>query len=174
MCGYFCIGFIDFMLAGKTLIDYTSLFSPYDFEKNDDLTLSYFKMNEWNPTELFDKYVNLSDKIKFRLSEINEIKDYFISDIQERKIMSKKLSKYIAVFSYFDLTLIALFAASGGISFISFTSVIGVPAGIASASFSFAFSLTADIVKRLLEKTSNKKKKHDNIFMLAKSKLKKY
>ena len=38
MCGYFYIGFIDFMLEGKTLIDYTSLFSPYNFEKND---------NEW-------------------------------------------------------------------------------------------------------------------------------
>ena len=33
MCGYFCIGFIDFMFAGKTLVDFTSLFSPYDFEK---------------------------------------------------------------------------------------------------------------------------------------------
>ena len=43
MCGYFCIGFIDFMLAGKTLIDYTNLFSPYDFDKNDQIILSYFK-----------------------------------------------------------------------------------------------------------------------------------
>ena len=43
MCGYFCIGFIDFMLAGKTLIDYTALFSPYDFNKNDQIILSYFK-----------------------------------------------------------------------------------------------------------------------------------
>ena len=43
MCGYFCIGFIDFKLAGKTLIDYTSLFLPYDFEKNDSIILSYFK-----------------------------------------------------------------------------------------------------------------------------------
>ena len=43
MCGYFCIGFIDFMFAGKTLIDFTSLFSPYDFEKNDNIILSYFK-----------------------------------------------------------------------------------------------------------------------------------
>ena len=45
--GYFCIGFIDFMLAGKTLIDYTSLFSPYDFNKNDNIILSYFK-DAWN------------------------------------------------------------------------------------------------------------------------------
>ena len=43
MCGYFSIGFIDFMLAGKTLIDYTNLFFPYDFNKNDQIILSYFK-----------------------------------------------------------------------------------------------------------------------------------
>ena len=43
MCGYFCIGFIDFMLAGKKLTDYTNLFSPYDFDKNDSIILSYFK-----------------------------------------------------------------------------------------------------------------------------------
>ena len=43
MCGYFCIGFIDFMFAGKTLIDYTNMFSPQDFNKNDSITFSYFK-----------------------------------------------------------------------------------------------------------------------------------
>ena len=43
MCGYFCTGFIDFMLAGTKLTDFTNLFSPYDFKKNDDITLSYFK-----------------------------------------------------------------------------------------------------------------------------------
>ena len=40
MCGYFCIGFIDFMFANKT---FSSFFSPYDFEKNDKITLDYFK-----------------------------------------------------------------------------------------------------------------------------------
>ena len=43
MCGYFCIGFIDFMLADKTLTDYTNLFSPYDFNENDSIILIYFK-----------------------------------------------------------------------------------------------------------------------------------
>ena len=42
MCGYFCIGIIDFMIANKTLISFTSLFSPYDFEKNDTIILKYF------------------------------------------------------------------------------------------------------------------------------------
>ena len=43
MCGYFWIGFIDFMLAGKKVIDYTNLFSPYDFKKNNDIIFTYFK-----------------------------------------------------------------------------------------------------------------------------------
>ena len=43
MCGYFCIGFIDFMLACKTLIDYTSMFSRYNSDKNDNIIFSYFK-----------------------------------------------------------------------------------------------------------------------------------
>ena len=43
MCGYFCIGFIDFLLAGEKLTDFTSLSFPYDFEKNDDTILSFFK-----------------------------------------------------------------------------------------------------------------------------------
>ena len=43
MCGYFCIGFIDFMLANKKLPDFTNLFSLYDFNKNDQIILSYFK-----------------------------------------------------------------------------------------------------------------------------------
>ena len=45
---------------------------------------------------------NLSDQIKFRLNEINKIRDYFNSEIQERKTMSKKLRKYNAAFDYFD------------------------------------------------------------------------
>ena len=43
MCGYFSIGFIDFMLAGKKLTDFTNLFSPHDFDKNDSIILRHFK-----------------------------------------------------------------------------------------------------------------------------------
>ena len=45
MCGYFCIGFIDFMLKGKTLTDFTTLFSPNNFDKNDDIILKHFLTN---------------------------------------------------------------------------------------------------------------------------------
>ena len=56
----------------------------------------------------------LSDQTKFRLADINKIKDYFNSEIQERKTMSKKLSKYITDFDYIDKTLIVLSATRGG------------------------------------------------------------
>ena len=59
---------------------------------------------------------NLNDQKKFRLNEINKIKDYFNTEIQERKIMNKKLSKYIAAFDYIDKTLIPLSEANGGVS----------------------------------------------------------
>ena len=45
MCGYFCIGFIDFMLAGKTFTEFTNLFSPNNFKKYDDIILNYFMNN---------------------------------------------------------------------------------------------------------------------------------
>ena len=45
MCGCLCIGFIYFMLEGKTLTEYTNLFSSNDFKKNDDITLNYFMSN---------------------------------------------------------------------------------------------------------------------------------
>ena len=45
LCRYFCIGFIDFMLARKTLTDFTNLFSPNNFKKNDDIILNYFMTN---------------------------------------------------------------------------------------------------------------------------------
>ena len=45
MSGYFCIGFIDFMLAGKTLTEYTNLFSTNNFKKNDSIILNYFMSN---------------------------------------------------------------------------------------------------------------------------------
>ena len=67
--------------------------------------------------------------------------------------------------------LIVLSATSSGVSIIPFTSIIGAPVGIASASLTLIFSLTTGIVKKLLNITRNTKKKHDKILMLAKSKL---
>ena len=85
--------------------------------------------------------------------------------------MSKSLSKYIASFDYFDKSLIVLSVATGSISIASFATVIGAPVGIMSASCSLAFSITTGFVKKFLKTTRNKKKKHNKIVMLARSKL---
>ena len=85
--------------------------------------------------------------------------------------MSKRLSKYIASFDYFDKLLIVLSATSGSISIASFATVIGATVGIASTSFSLAFPLPTGLVKKLLKTTKNKKKKHNKIAVIVRSKL---
>ena len=106
-------------------------------------------MNKGSTVEAIDAS-NLIDQKKFGLNAINEIKEYFNSKIQERKVMSKELSKYIAVFDYISKTLINLSAASGAVSILSFASLIGAPAGITSASVTLVFSLKTRIAKKLL------------------------
>ena len=113
---------------------------------------------------------NLNNQ-QFRLNKISEIQDYFIAEIKERELMSKKLSTYISFFDYFDKSLIVLSVTSGGVSIVSFATVIGIPVGITSASLSLAFSLCTGLIKKLLKATRNKKKKHNKIVMLARSKL---
>ena len=98
-------------------------------------------MNESNSIEAIGK-TNLTNQTKFRLDEISKIENYFIEEINQRKLCSKKLSKYVTTFDYIDKILIVLSATSSGVSIISFTSVVGAPVGIASARFTLIFSLT--------------------------------
>ena len=66
--------------------------------------LVILKMSECNSIETTNIYWKLCDQTKTGLNEIRKVKDYFNSEVQERKIMSEKLSKYIASFYYFDKT----------------------------------------------------------------------
>ena len=101
MCRYFCIEFINYMLKGKKLLDYTNLFSPNDFKKNDQVIKRILKMNN---------AIELTNVNKDRLDEINKIKDYFNNEIKERKDIIKKLNKYLVSFDYLDKIFIALSA----------------------------------------------------------------
>ena len=123
-----------------------------------------------NSLETIEK-TNLSEKTKFRLDEISKMENYSIEEINQRKSCSQKLSKYVTTFNNIDKILIVLSATTGAASIISFTSVIEAPVGMTSASFTLIFSLTTGIVTKLLNITRKKKKKHDKILRLSKSKL---
>ena len=113
----------------------------------------------------------LNDLKKFILDEINKIKDYLNSEIKERKDIIKKISKYIVAFDYADKLFITLSASFGTLSIALHATMVGIPVGIAEASLTLIFTVTTGVVKKLLNITRKKKKKHNKIIALARSKL---
>ena len=112
----------------------------------------------------------LKDLTKYRLDEINKIKDYFNAEIKERKDIVKKISKYIVAFDYADKVFITLSASFGTLSIISYAAIVGIPVKIAGASLTLIFTVTTGVVKTLLNIMRKKKKKHNKIIALARSK----
>ena len=92
--------------------------------------------------------ISLNDQAKFRLNEINKIKDYFNLEIKKRKAITKKLSKYITILDYTDEIFITLSASFGTLSIASHATIVGIPIGITGASLTVIFSLTTGIVKK--------------------------
>ena len=117
--------------------------------------------------------LELNDLTKYRLDEINKIKDYLNSEIKERKDIIKKITKYIVAFDYADKVFITLSASFGTLSIASYATVVGISAGIAGASLTLIFTITTGVVKTFLNITRKKKKKHNKIIALARSKLNK-
>ena len=115
--------------------------------------------------------IELTNVNKYRLDEINKIRYYFNNEIKERKDIIKKLNKYLVSFDYLDKIFIALSASFGTLSIASFASVVGTPAGIAGSSLTLIFTVGTGISKSLLKLTKKRKKKHNKIIVLAKSKL---
>ena len=109
--------------------------------------------------------------LAINISNEQQIKDHFLAEIRERELINKSLSKYIASLDYFDKSLNVISILSGSISIASFATIVGAPAGIIGASCGFIFSITSGFIKRFLKTIRNKKKKHNKIFVLARSKL---
>ena len=112
-----------------------------------------------------------NDLTKFRLDEINKIKDYLNSEIKERKDIIKKISKYIVAIDYAEKLLITLSASFGALSIGSHATVVGIPVGIAGPPLTVIFTVTTGVVKKILNITRKKKKKHNKIITLARNKL---
>ena len=115
--------------------------------------------------------IELTNVNKYRLDEINKIRDYLNNEIKERKDIIKKLNKYIVSFDYLDTMFIALSASFGTLSIASYASVVGTPAGIAGSSLTLIFTIGTGISKSLLKVTKKGKKKHNKIIALTKNKL---
>ena len=132
-------------------------------------------MAECNSDETSNMYANLNPTLsndqQFSINKINEVKDCFIAGFKERELMSKRLSKYIASCHYFDKSLVVLSVATGSISIASFATVVGAPEGIVTVSLSLAFLIFTGIMKKRLKATRNKKKKHNKINVVTRSKL---
>ena len=127
-----------------------------------ELLKEYLKMNN---------IIELTDVNKYRLDEINKIKDYFNNEIKERKDIIKKLNKYLVSFDYLDKIFITLSASFGTLSIASYASVVGIPAGITGASLTLVFTIGTGISKSLLKLTTKRKTKHNKITVLAKNTL---
>ena len=123
-------------------------------------------MNNLNVIKLTDSTEN-----KYRLDEINKIRDYFNNEIKERQNIIQKLNKYLVSFDYLDKIFIALLVSFGTLSIASYASVVDTPAGIAGSSLTLVFTIGTGISKSLLKVTKKRKKKHNKIIALAKNKL---
>ena len=116
-------------------------------------------------------HLELTDVNKYRLNETNKIKEYFDNEIKERKDIIKKLNKYLVSFDYLDKIFITLSASFGTLSIASYAAVVGLPVGIAGFSLTLMFTIGTGLNKSLLRVTKKRKKKHNKIIALAKSKL---
>ena len=116
-------------------------------------------------------YLELTDVNKYTLDEINKIEEYFDNEIKERKDIIKKSNKYLVSFDYLDKIFITLSASFGTFSIASHATVVGIAVGIAGSSLALIFTIGTCINKSLLQLTKKRKKKHNKIITLAKSKL---
>ena len=91
--------------------------------------------------------------------------------LKREKILLKRISKYIVAFDYAGKLFITLSASFGTLSIVSHAAIVGTPVGIAGASLTVTFTVTTGVVKKLLNITRKKKKKHNKIIALARSKL---
>ena len=97
--------------------------------------------------------LELTDVNKYRLDEIYKTRDYFNNEINKRKDIIKKLNKYIVNFDYLDKIFIALLASFSTLSIASYSTVIGLPVGIAGSSLTLVFTVGTGISKSLLKLT---------------------
>ena len=154
MCGFYCIAFIEYMLAGKTLLDYTNLFSLNNYKKNNETEYKYFK-NDYVKSRVEDKK--------------NERRIYLLEEINHNDLMSEKYKETCKYLNYVEHLLILASKITVCVTISRFASLVCVRVGITSSSVWINIcAITAGIKKY---KLVIKKKNHDKIVFLGKDML---
>ena len=149
MCGYFCIGFFNFMFKDKSLKDFTDLFLRHILKKWQTFLSYKQNINSKKPHRCETKhiYLQLGNTVWFTFSRIKQLHDFFIAEINYRQRISEKLNRYITVLYYFDKAFIILPGGDNDFSNFLFTTVIVTSVGIASVSNSLVFPVDNRIVR---------------------------
>ena len=154
MCGFYCIAFIEYMLAGKTLLDYTNLFSLNNYKKNNKIEHKCFN-NNYVKSRVEDKK--------------NERRIYLLEEINHNDLMSVKYKQTCKYLNYVEHLLISASTITGCVTISTFASLVCVPVGITSSSVWIKIcAVTAGIKKYT---SVIKKKNHDKIVLLGKDML---
>ena len=150
MCGFYSIAFIEYTIAGKTLLDYTNLFCPNYYKKNNKKIFKYFKYKCGREVSL-----------EFRLRKNDETRNYLLDEIKHKDLMNKKYKKTCKYFNYVEHLLILASTATGCVSFSALASLV---LGIKICAITAGIKQHKLIIKK-------KKKKPDKRVLLGKDKL---
>ena len=145
------------MLAEKAFLDYTNLFSPTEYKKNDKIIYKYFQ----------DRYAKSSVQIK----KIDKTRNYLLEEIKHNDLTSEKYKKTCKYLNYIEHLLILVSTVTGRISVSAFASLVCIPVGITSSSVGIKICAITAGIKKYKSIIKKKKKKHDKIMLLGKDKL---
>ena len=149
-----------YMLAGKTFLDYTNLFSPNDYKKMIKLYISFLKIN------MVEKA-----SFEFRLRKIDETGNYLLDEIKHNNLMSEKYDKTCKNLNYVEHLLMQASKVTGCFSISTFASLVCFPVGITSSSIGIKICVITAGIEKYRSIINKKKKKDDKIVLLGKDKL---
>ena len=157
MGGIYCITFIEYMLVGKTLLDYTHLFFPNDYKKNDKIIYTSIL-----------RTIMLS--LEFRLRKIDETKN-FLDEIKHNDLMSEKNKKICKYLNFAEHLLFLVSTVTGCVSISAFASLVCILVGITISAIGIKICATTAGIKKYKSIIKKKKKKLDKIVLLGKDML---
>ena len=120
MCGFYCIAFIEYMLAGKGFLDYTNLFTLNDYKKNEKIIYAILMTN--------------MSYLEFRISKIDEARNYLLEETKHNNIMSEKYKMTCNYLNYIDHLLILVSTSTGCVSISAFSLLVCVLIGITNSA----------------------------------------